>query len=171
MNNITEIFHWKKSIFILHILMIPFLHVYSQGNPTANNFLYPQSVFVDSPNGHVWVTDFSQHRIMRFDITAMTGIERVPAGTKPDGYFLSQNYPNPFNPKTHITFRVKASGRATISVMNVLGQQVRILFDGHAVAGTVYPLTFDAQDLPSGMYLYALRTDMGFNVKKMCLVK
>jgi hypothetical protein len=171
MNDVTAICPWKNSIFILLFFMIPFLHVYSQGNPTANNFQYPQSVFVDSQNGHVWVTDFSQHRIMRFDITGMTGIGRPLAGTMPEGYFLSQNYPNPFNPKTHIRFRVPSSGRATVSVSNVLGQQVRILFDGYAVAGTLYSLSFESQDLPSGMYLYALRTDAGYNFKKMSLVK
>ena len=38
--------------------------------PTANNFAYPQSVFVDSPHGNIWVTDFSNNRVLRFDVIA-----------------------------------------------------------------------------------------------------
>ena len=35
--------------------------------PTASNFTYPQSLFVDSYNGNIWVTDFDNNRVMRFD--------------------------------------------------------------------------------------------------------
>lgn len=171
MSKVNKKCQWKRSIFILLFLLSPFLYVYSQANPTANNFLYPQSVYVDSPNGHVWVTDFSQHRVLRFDISGLTGIRRKPSDGLPNGFFLSQNYPNPFNPTTYITFRLKESGQATISVMDILGQQVGILFDGYAVAGTVYSLLFDAQHLASGIYLYVLRSKVGIESKKMTLIK
>lgn len=34
--------------------------------PTASNFNTPRSMFVDEKTGNVWVTDFSNHRVLRF---------------------------------------------------------------------------------------------------------
>jgi hypothetical protein len=84
---------------------------------------------------------------------------------------LTQNYPNPFNPATKISFALKTSERATVVVYNLLGQVVARLFDGTAAAGERYELTFDASHLPSGMYVYMLRSGSHVQARKMMLMK
>lgn len=169
----------KKYCLFLILVAVFNVEVLSQNNnlynittpPTASSFTYPQSIFVDSPNGHIWVTDFSNHRVLRFDVASLTSIDESPASLAPSTFFLSQNYPNPFNAKTKITFSTRLTGEVALSVHNVLGQQVTTLFKNVATAYTMYSITFDAGNLPSGIYLYALHTADGYEVKAMCLLK
>ena len=156
-----------------------YVTTYSQSNsvqhimlpPNSNNFAYPQSVFVDSPNGNIWVTDFSNNRVLRFDVSMLTGVDKDHSSDFPGTFFLSQNYPNPFNPSTQISFSVKNSAHVSLTVYNILGQAVANLFNEIAAKNTVYSIVFDAKNLPSGIYLYSLRTPNGIEVKKMCLLK
>ena len=138
---------------------------------TANNFTYPQSIFVDSPNGHIWITDFSNHRVLRFDVSSLTSVSESGKLPSLQNFFLSQNYPNPFNGETQITFSTKSTEDVLLTVYNLLGQKIATLFDEVAAANTVYSIAFDAKNLPSGIYLYSLRTVNGNEVKRMCLLK
>lgn len=143
----------------------------SAGIPTARSLAYPQSVFVDSQNGNVWVTDFDNNRVLRFDVLSLTGVAGGALASTVEGSGLAQNYPNPFNPGTTITFALKNTGHATVTIYNMLGQVVATLFDRMASAHTVYSLWFDATNRPSGMYFYVLRSADRHEVKKMCVVK
>ena len=139
--------------------------------PAANNFEYPQSVFVDSPNGHIWITDFSNHRVLRFDVSSLTTASESEKILSPKNFFLGQNYPNPFNGGTQITFSTRLTEDVVLSVYNLLGQKVTTLFDDIATANTKYSISFDAKNLSSGIYLYSLQTENGVEVKRMCLLK
>jgi sugar lactone lactonase YvrE len=86
-------------------------------------------------------------------------------------YTLGQNFPNPFNPSTTITFAMKNTEHATVTVHNMLGQEVAVLFNGLANANEIYSLSFDARNLSSGMYFYSLRSANRNEVKKMSLLK
>jgi len=141
------------------------------GLPTAASLAYPQSVFVDSRNGNIWVTDFDNNRVLRYDVLSLTGIAGGAAARAAEKYGLGQNYPNPFNPGTTITFVLKNTEHATVTIYNVLGQEVVTLFDRTATAHTVYALWFDATNRPSGTYFYVLRSAGRHEVKKMCFVK
>jgi len=143
----------------------------SAGVPTARSLAYPQSVFVDSQNGNIWVTDFDNNRVLRFDVLSLTGIAGGAAVSTEEKFGLAQNYPNPFNPGTTITFALKNTAHATVTIYNMLGQAVATLFDRMASAHTVYSLWFDATNRPSGMYFYVLRSADRREVKKMCVVK
>ena len=99
-------------------------------------------------------------------------------GNIPDEYQLSQNYPNPFNPATRINFSLPFESNVRLSVFNILGQEIKILVDNQVQPVGNYNLTFDASDLPSGIYFYRLiassSEDNGRNfvdVKKMMLIK
>ncbi len=92
------------------------------------------------------------------------------ASTPPDGFKLSQNYPNPFNPSTKITFSLKTKGHTTLTVYNAMGQLVATLIDETIGTGTYY-VTFDARDLPSGVYFYQIKSGEFTQVKKMILTK
>jgi hypothetical protein len=85
-------------------------------------------------------------------------------------YALSQNYPNPFNPSTTISFNLPQSGNVTLTVYNVLGQQVATLVNGALNAGT-HSVAFNASRLASGVYIYELRAGSFVQQKRMMLVK
>jgi hypothetical protein len=101
--------------------------------------------------------------------TAATAVETVTSGI-PKKFALAQNYPNPFNPSTKIDFDLPVSGKVSLKIYNLLGQEVASLMNGERMAGH-YTLQFDAQRLSTGVYFYRLQSVSGVSVKKMLLLK
>jgi len=88
----------------------------------------------------------------------------------PKVFSLSQNYPNPFNPSTSIRFSLAKSGMANLSIYNMLGQKVATLINGNLDAGE-HNVTFSADNLSSGIYIYQLTSGNGMLSRKMILLK
>lgn len=88
----------------------------------------------------------------------------------PTSYVLNQNYPNPFNPTTRISFSIPENGFTVIKIYNLLGQQVEELINKYLVAG-VYSTEFNAENYPSGIYIYVLQSGSHILSKKMILIK
>lgn len=88
----------------------------------------------------------------------------------PTSYVLRQNYPNPFNPTTKISFSLPESGFTVIKIYNLLGQQVSELLNKELAAGH-YSFNFNAENLPSGIYIYVLQSGSHILSRKMILVK
>lgn len=88
----------------------------------------------------------------------------------PLGYALDQNFPNPFNPTTQFTFTLDEPMDVKVSVYDMLGREVGVLLEGLQPGGTS-TVTFDAGNLPSGLYLYRLETPRGQAVQFMSLLK
>jgi hypothetical protein len=85
-------------------------------------------------------------------------------------YELYQNYPNPFNPETTIEFALAKQGKVSITIFNMLGQNVLTLVDENMNAGT-HQVQLDASSLASGIYFYSIRTADFFKTRKMILLK
>jgi len=85
-------------------------------------------------------------------------------------YELAQNYPNPFNPSTLISFTVAQRSNVSLSVFNILGEQVATLINETKEAGN-YQVEFNASNLPSGMYVYKIEAGNFVSTKKMMLLK
>ncbi|MEO8512428.1 MAG: T9SS type A sorting domain-containing protein [Ignavibacteria bacterium] len=95
----------------------------------------------------------------------------IPIGTNiPEKFNLYQNYPNPFNPVTTITFDIARQSSIKLDVSDILGKNVKVLFEGKINAGT-YKTEFDGSDLPSGIYFYRLQSESGTITKKLMLIK
>jgi hypothetical protein len=92
------------------------------------------------------------------------------SGEMPAEYSLNQNYPNPFNPETVIQFDLPEETFVDLSVYNSIGQKVLTLINERMNQGK-YSKTFNASDLPSGVYIYKLTSDKATFVKKMVLMK
>jgi hypothetical protein len=94
---------------------------------------------------------------------------------EPVTFQLSQNYPNPFNPKTVIHYSIPKNGHAELVVYNALGQKVRTLIDADARTGAHEAVWNGLDDsgrlLPSGVYIYRLKTPESAAVRKMILIK
>ncbi len=105
---------------------------------------------------------------IKIDSTQISSIDKsLPI---PSGYQLEQNYPNPFNPTTTITYTLSSRQRVTVSIYDVLGRNVRTLFNGEATAGK-HRVVFDGRGLPSGVYIYRLTARPFDKSKVMALVK
>ncbi len=88
----------------------------------------------------------------------------------PKEYSLSNNYPNPFNPVTSISYELPKDGYVSLVVYDVLGKVVKSLVNEQKQAGR-YTATFNAANLPSGIYFYTLKTGSFDSTKKMLLIK
>ncbi|MDZ7723039.1 MAG: T9SS type A sorting domain-containing protein [candidate division KSB1 bacterium] len=100
-----------------------------------------------------------------------TGVEVVNRSeTLPVENQLVQNYPNPFNPVTTIQYDLNAASRVKLTVFNTRGQQVAELVNHLQQAGS-YTVTWNASDMPSGVYLYTLETGSRIITRKMMLIK
>ncbi|MCX6135263.1 MAG: T9SS type A sorting domain-containing protein [Ignavibacteriales bacterium] len=104
-----------------------------------------------------------------FKTIRTTAVEKLD-GLVPSDFVLSQNYPNPFNPATTIQYSLPASGMVTLRVYDVLGKIVFELVNQYQAAGN-YLVKVNAQNLPSGMYLYELRSGAFVQTKRMILEK
>ena len=88
----------------------------------------------------------------------------------PDEFALRQNYPNPFNPSTSIDYSIVETGHITLKLYDIAGREVVTLVDGDASPG-YYSTHFDASNLSTGTYFYALTAGKHRSVKKMVLIK
>ncbi len=88
----------------------------------------------------------------------------------PEKFALNQNYPNPFNPATAISYQLSAKSKVELKVFDILGKEISTLVNEIQSAGN-YKLNFDASNLPSGIYVYQIKTENFIQSKKMILMK
>ncbi|MCW8814122.1 MAG: T9SS type A sorting domain-containing protein [Chlorobium sp.] len=108
----------------------------------------------------------------------ISSVNVEPAGKIPYKFSLKQNYPNPFNPSTKIGYSIPQTSQIQIKVYDILGKEIETLVNEEKPAGN-YEVTWDAANLPSGVYFYQLRvggletsSGQGFiETKKMLLLK
>jgi len=88
----------------------------------------------------------------------------------PTDYNLTNNFPNPFNPSTKIKYTVPQSSQVIIKVYDILGNEIETLVSEEKQTG-IYEITWNAANLPSGVYFYQLRAGNFIETKKMVLIK
>jgi hypothetical protein len=106
-----------------------------------------------------------------FEYSPIQSIEVI----SPAVFALEQNFPNPFNPSTMINFSLAADSKVSLTVFDVLGQEVANLISGNLAAGS-HEINFNASNVNSGVYFYRIDATAvdGTNftsVKKMILTK
>ncbi len=84
------------------------------------------------------------------------------------GEITLENIPNPFNETTEIRYSLPTTGKISIKVYNLLGEEVSILFEGIASAKS-HSLKFDGSGMRNGIYFCKLMTDSGCKVKTMVI--
>lgn len=112
------------------------------------------------------------------DLGISVAVDDRPGPTPlPKEFALLQNHPNPFNPTTTIEFRnpMARPVMATVTIYNILGQEVRRVFDGPALSG-LNRVQWDGRDadgrgVASGIYLYRLKAESATLTRKMVLLK
>ena len=107
-------------------------------------------------------------------------IDEVLAATN-DGYInvsvetpfefeVSAAYPNPFNPSTNLKLDLNTDSNVNISVYNVMGQLTDVLVNDNLSANS-YSLTWNASDVPSGLYFIKTKVGTATSVQKVMLIK
>ncbi len=106
-----------------------------------------------------------------FDIgfyEVLTGIETTL--DVPEQVQLFQNYPNPFNPNTTISFALNEPGKVELVVYDLLGRKIQELINDNYSSG-IYKISFSANTLSTGVYVYQLKTGNTIITKKLTLIK
>jgi hypothetical protein len=93
----------------------------------------------------------------------------------PGRYNLSTNYPNPFNSSTLIEYGLPRQSHVTVTVYNILGQNMQSLVDRVESAGN-YSIVWDGKDTSgkpavSGVYFYRFEAGAHSETKKMLLLR
>lgn len=88
----------------------------------------------------------------------------------PTQFKLNQNYPNPFNPTTKISYALKDAGLVELKLYDILGNEVAVIVNENQSAG-IYEVSFNAGNLPSGIYFYRLTSGNFMDTKKLILLK
>ncbi len=158
----------------------------------TSTYVYGKGIYVTSDLGETW-TEVDDSAFGGSSLTAMiatreflfagtqSGAWRIPLSDvitsvnkrkpqSPSGFALYQNYPNPFNPTTVISYQLSAVSRVSLKVYDVLGREIETLVNERQNAGDHYA-TFNAMNLPSGVYFYRLSAGNYFDAKKAILVK
>ena len=145
---------------------------YDPGNPPGWQATHASiTITIKPPDGqtpHIGTWFLVDH--FMFDNLPITGIHQSETEVIPDQFSLEQNYPNPFNPTTKIKFSIPEESFVNLKVYNVQGELVATLADEQFSAGT-YTADWDAENFPSGVYVYMLRTNGVVLSRKMLLMK
>ncbi len=151
---------------------------WSPGQPVVKSILYTIPQTWNADNCKMVVMVFKQHQTANLgeiqqaeswpvvgNITSVKKELQRPVSSE-----LLQNYPNPFNLSTRLEYRVAEQGRVILKVFDALGREVVLLVDEEKSPGT-YPVLWDAENVPSGVYVAWLQTGTTIDTKKIVLLK
>lgn len=124
-------------------------------------YVNDSSIFAGTYGNGTWKLPLSE---------IVTSVKRLPTSTTPTAFRLDQNYPNPFNPMTVISYQLVGNGMVNLDVYDILGRKIQTLVSEHENAGP-HSVTFNANNLASGVYFYRLRAGSFVQTKKLILIK
>jgi hypothetical protein len=101
--------------------------------------------------------------------TITSAINEIPP-IIPENMKLYPVYPNPFNPSTTIEYTLAKSNHVALIIYNTLGEEVKTLVNKYQTIGN-YRISFNANNLTSGVYFYQLTTGGGSITRKMIYLK
>jgi len=115
-------------------------------------------------DGDKWLLDMEQFK--QVDLSNGDIEHQIPVS-----YHLSKPYPNPFNPVTNLSFRVPVYSNVIISVYDMVGREVDILYNDLASPQNNHNLTWDGSQYSSGVYFVQMKTNNFFKSEKIVLIK
>lgn len=102
-------------------------------------------------------------------VVSPVGIEEAP-GAVPEAFALGAAYPNPFREVAKMTLALPEARRVTAKAYDLLGREVSVLVDEPLGAGE-YRLAFEAEALPSGVYLVRVTAGDFVAVRRVTLLR
>ena len=139
---------------------------YQQMLPGINGFASSIWVYSDST---AWVT--AANKILHTTNGGGEPIGIVSNNTSIASEFrLEQNYPNPFNPQTTVEFSIDKKDNYELSIYNLLGEKIEVLFNEVKPAGK-YKIQYTAEHLSSGTYYFVLSNNRLQSARKFVFIK
>ena len=116
---------------------------------------------------------WSQYIDSHWDYTGALSVDTD--GVVADKFELKGNFPNPFNPITRIRFSNDKTGNVKVIVYAITGERVATIHNSQLSPGT-YDVTWNGKNsqgkvVPSGMYLYEVRSEQISLQGKMLFLK
>ena len=108
--------------------------------------------------------------VWRRNVSEMITSVRLSPEVVPGGFSVTQNYPNPFNSTTTIHFSLPHTGIVTLSVFNMLGEEIATIVSKNLPVGN-HQAEWNASRFPSGVYLYRLHAGAFTETKKLILLR
>ncbi len=102
-------------------------------------------------------------------VSSNVSVQRDP-DARPHSPSLRQNYPNPFNAATTLRFSLAHDADASLTVCAIDGRRISVLAKGRLSAGE-HTVRWQADDLPSGVYMIVLEAEGLRQTRKIALVK
>ncbi len=93
-----------------------------------------------------------------------------PLAGIPVEFTIHSLHPNPFNSTTKIVFGADRSAHTTLKAYDLRGREAARIYSGVPSTG-YHQVIWNAQDLPSGIYLIRLESDRRVKIVKSTLVK
>jgi len=95
------------------------------------------------------------------------GNKREQTPSTPD---LLYAYPNPFNSEVRINYRMTESGSAKVSIFDLNGRELAVVFDGYSNAG-LHQVIWDGTNYSSGVYICRFEHMNSSEFKKLVLMR
>ncbi|MDK9698590.1 MAG: 6-bladed beta-propeller [bacterium] len=99
---------------------------------TSLPFAHPADLVVSG--NQLYILSTFSNQVFAYSIDGVTSVNN-PAAAIVSHFALNNNYPNPFNGTTRIPFALKQNGKVSLTIWNVLGQQVGTLINANMNAG------------------------------------
>ena len=120
----------------------------------------------NNDNAYLTPSVWSHTYVGKYDGDILSTEEDIVAST----FALERNYPNPFNPTTTIQYSLGLAGPTKLMIYDVLGRELVKLVDEYRPAGA-HKVTWNASNMPSGVYFYRLESANFTRTQKMILMK
>ena len=88
----------------------------------------------------------------------------------PRNFSLHPAYPNPFNPITNVDFEIPFNDNIKLSIYDIRGREIDILYDGNINAG-YHQILWNAEQFSSGVYFVVLVSSSYRSTHKIILLK
>jgi hypothetical protein len=103
-------------------------------------------------------------------VLSPNGIPQPDSPDMPKSFALRQNTPNPFNPVTEIRYDLPEASTVSLKIFDSRGREVADLASGPGAAGR-HRVVWNAENLPSGVYIARFEAGDFIRTVKMILVK
>lgn len=132
-------------------------------------WLYWWNIDADS-----WIEEFDETNNYLMNGVEVGPYVSVPWGDElaltPNSTRFTAVFPTPFNDAVKLQYEVARMGNVKISVFDVTGREVTILYDGYSAPG-VNDIIWSAKDISSGTYFAVLTDGVNQSVQRLLYIK
>lgn len=112
-----------------------------------------------------WVEGNGLYHTDGLAIVTLDEVVSIPAK-----FGIESVHPNPFNSSLKIRFTLENNSFSKLSIFDVNGREITVLSSGNTPAGT-HDVTWEAGDIPTGVYLARLSSPEGVRTVKVTLLR